>query len=42
MIQQGSKIRMAKAEGSMLVAPEMPVDTFTPEEQANAEVVTAS
>ena len=34
---QGSKIRMAKAEGSMLVAPEMPVDTFTPEEQANAE-----
>ena len=34
---KGSKIRMAKAEGSMLVAPEMPVDTFTPEEQANAE-----
>lgn len=35
---QGSKIRMAKAEGgSMLVPPEMPVDTFTPEEQANAE-----
>mgnify|MGYP000020565254 FL=1 len=34
-----SKIRMAKAEGgsSMIVPPEMPVDTFTPEEQANAE-----
>jgi hypothetical protein len=34
-----SKIRMAKAEGgsSMLVPPEMPVDTYTPEEQAMAE-----
>ena len=31
-------IRMAKAEGgSLLTPPEMPVDTFTPEEQAMAE-----
>lgn len=31
------KIRLGKEEGgSMLVPPEMPVDTYTPEEQANA------
>ena len=34
----GSKIRAAKSDGgSMLVPPEMPVDTYTPEEQAMAE-----
>jgi len=36
--QEPKKIRLRKEEGgSMLVPPEMPVDTFTPEEQANAE-----
>jgi thiamine pyrophosphokinase len=38
MDQEPKKIRLRKEEGgSMLVPPEMPVDTFTPEEQANAE-----
>ena len=36
--QEPKKMRLRKEEGgSMLVPPEMPVDTFTPEEQANAE-----
>ena len=29
--------RNKKAEGSLMVPPEMPVDTYTPEDQANAE-----
>ena len=29
--------RNKKAEGSLVVPPEMPVDTYTPEDQANAE-----
>ena len=37
MDRQPKKIRLGKEEGgSMLVPPEMPVDTYTPEEQANA------
>ena len=37
MDRQPKKIRSGKEEGgSMLVPPEMPVDTYTPEEQANA------
>ena len=36
--QEPKKMRLRKEEGgSMLIPPEMPVDTFTPEEQANAE-----
>lgn len=39
MDRQPKKIRLREADGgsSMLVPPEMPVDTYTPEEQANAE-----
>ena len=29
--------RAEKVEGSLMVPPEMPVDTYTPEDQANAE-----
>ena len=29
--------RKKKAEGSLMVPPEMPIDTYTPEDQANAE-----
>ena len=36
--QEPKKMRLRKEEGgSMLIPPEMPVDTFTPEVQANAE-----
>jgi hypothetical protein len=36
--QEPKKIRLQRADGgSMLVPPEMPVDTYTPEEQAMAE-----
>ena len=31
------KERNKKAEGSLMVPPEMPIDTYTPEDQANAE-----
>lgn len=38
MDQEPKKIRLQRADGgSMLIPPEMPVDTYTPEEQAMAE-----